>query len=233
MRLGRRVRRRALVGAVVAALALWLGAPRVLGHLRVFRLRQVELVGVRHLAPGDVIGALRLADAATIFADVALLADRVRGMRGVAAARVERRLPATLRVLVREVEPVALVPGSRGLVPIDAAGRALPFDPARSALDLPIALAADSAVASVLALVQAADPALFRNLTAARRMGRGDVVLEFESRRVLLRSDAGPEVIRAVVLVMQDLGARTRAFAELDARYAGQVVVRRGRGRRA
>jgi hypothetical protein len=53
------------------------------------------------------------------------------------------------------------------------------------------------------------------------------VVLELESRRVLLRRDAGPEDIRAVVLVAQDLAARRRPYAELDARYADQVVVRR------
>jgi hypothetical protein len=39
--------------------------------------------------------------------------------------------------------------------------------------------------------------------------------------------DAGPEVIRAVVLVAQDLNAKGRPYVELDARFAGQVVVRR------
>jgi nitrous oxidase accessory protein NosD len=43
----------------------------------------------------------------------------------------------------------------------------------------------------------------------------------------LLRRDAGPDVIRAVVLVGQDLAATGREYTELDARFAGQVVVRR------
>ena len=55
----------------------------------------------------------------------------------------------------------------------------------------------------------------------------GDVVLELGTRRVLLARDAGPEVIQAVVLVAQDLAAKARPYAELDARFAGQVVVRR------
>jgi hypothetical protein len=53
------------------------------------------------------------------------------------------------------------------------------------------------------------------------------VLLEIGHRRVLVARDAGPEVIRAVVLVAQDLAARGRAYVELDARFAGQVVVRR------
>jgi hypothetical protein len=79
----------------------------------------------------------------------------------------------------------------------------------------------------VLALVQAVDPALFQRITGARSSKRGDVLLELGAHRVLLRRDARPEVIRAVALVGQDLAATGRAYAELDARFAGQVVVRR------
>src|SRR2546425_1245767 len=65
---------------------------------------------------------------------------------------------------------------------------------------------------------------------AARVVARGDVLLESGARRVLVRRDAGPEVIRAVVTVAQDLAAKGRPYAELDARFAGQVIVRRKRG---
>jgi hypothetical protein len=88
--------------------------------------------------------------------------------------------------------------------------------------------AADSGVVSVLARVQVFDPALFQKIDAARRIdAQHDVVLELGTRRVLLARDAGPEVIQAVVLVAQDLAAKARPYAELDARFAGQVVVRR------
>ena len=75
--------------------------------------------------------------------------------------------------------------------------------------------------------MQAVDAGLYQEITVARRLTRGDVALELGSRRVLLGRDAGPEVIQAVVLVAQDLAAKRRPYAELDARYAGQVVVRR------
>jgi cell division protein FtsQ len=194
----------------------------------VFRVRQIELVGLRHLAPDAVIAALRLGPDASVFADTRELAERVRGVPGVAAARVVRHPPAALAVIVREVEPVALAPASRGgaLVAVDATGRPLPFDPARGELDLPIAAAAEPGLAGVLALVQAVDPALYHTITSARALARGDIVLEAGPRRVLLGRDAGPEVIRAVTLVMQDLATRRRSYDELDARFSGQVLVR-------
>ena len=202
----------------------------MLQRLAFFRVRQVELVGVRNLTPDAVIAALRLGPRASVFSDTRLLADRVRGLAGVADARVMRRLPAMLTVEVREVEPAALAPGprgSRGLVVVDATGRPLPFDPARAGLDLPIAKSADSGVVGVLALIQSVDPALFQTITGARTVGRSGVSLEIGSRRVVVGRNAGPEVIRSVALVAQDLAAKGQSYGELDARFAGQVVVRR------
>ena len=196
-----------------------------------FQVRQIELVGVRNLAPDAVIAALRLGPRASVFGDTRLLADRVRGLAGVAEARVVRRLPTVLSVVLREVEPAALVAAprgsGRGLVAVDAAGRPLPFDPARSGLDLPIVASGDSGVVAVLALIQSVDPTLFQTITGAKAFARAGVLLEIGPHRVLVGRDAGPEVIRAVVLVAQDLAATGRAYRELDARFAGQVVVRR------
>ncbi len=220
----------ALGGSGLLALS-WFGAPTALRQVALFRVRQIELVGIRNLAPDAVIAALRLDPRASVFTDTRLLADRVRGLTGVADARVVRRLPSALMVEVKEVEPAALAPPIQrgGLVPVDATGRPLPFDPARTAMDLPIAASRDSGVVGVLALIQSVDPTLFQTITGARaaRGAGGGVVLELGARRVLVARDAGPEVIRAVVQVAQDLDAKGRPYVELDARYAGQVVVRR------
>jgi len=206
-------------GIVAVVVAGWLVAPRLLRRVTFFHVRQIELVGVRYLSPDAVITALRLRPDASVFDETAPLAARVRELRGIADARVERRLPAALQVIVREVEPVAFVAG--------AGGRPLPYDPSRATLDLPVAATADSGMAGLLALVRSVDPTLYQDVTAARRFGRGDVELDLGPRRVLLTRDAGPEVIRAVVVVSQDLAAKGRSYAELDARFAGQVVVRR------
>jgi cell division protein FtsQ len=215
---------------VLAALgAVWVGGPVVGRRLSFFRVRQVELVGVRNLAPEAVIQALGLSPQASVFDPTGPLEARVRALPGVADARVQRHLPGALGVIVREVEPAAFVPGPRGLVVVDAAGHPLPFDPARTVLDLPVAATADSGLASVLGLVRAVDPVLFQSITSARRFSRSAVALEEGSghRRVLLGTDTQPEVIQAVVLVQRDLASKGRPYAELDARFAGQIVVRR------
>jgi len=170
-----------------------------------------------------------------VFDETGPLAERLRGLDGIADASVIRRPPGSLKVIVREIEPVALMMNERGaLAPVDADGRPLPFDV--TSLDLPIVRsgggeAADSGVFGLLSRVQAVDPALFQAIDAVRRTetSRGDVLLELGggAHRVLLNRDAGPEVIEAVVMVARDLAARARPYAELDARFAGQVVVRR------
>ncbi|HSD31152.1 MAG TPA: FtsQ-type POTRA domain-containing protein [Gemmatimonadales bacterium] len=221
--------RRILIGAGVVVGA-WLIGPHLLRHVGFFRVRQIEMVGVRYSAPAAVIDALRLEPNASVFDDLDALAERLRALRGIADARVVRHLPGALKVIVREVEPVALVPGANGpLTTVDAAGHALPYDPSRVAVDLPVAASADSGLVALLALVQSMDPTLFEEITAARA-SRGDVVMQLGSRRLLVARDAGPEIIRAVVLVANDLQARSRSYGELDARYAGQIVVRRAAG---
>jgi cell division septal protein FtsQ len=157
------------------------------------------------------------------------LTARLRALPGIADARVVRRFPGALKVLVREVEPVALVPGAAGgpLTVVDSGGRPLPYDPSRVGLDLPVAASVDSGLMAVLALVQSMDPTLFETISSARpTRGGSGVVLQMGSKRVLLGRDPGPDVIRAVVRVTEDLQARERRYTELDARYAGQVIVR-------
>jgi hypothetical protein len=227
-----RASRRVLVwaGAAMSVIVLWMTAPVALRRVGFFRVRQVELVGIRNLDADRVLAALRLPERASVFDDTNALAARLRGLDGVADASVLRRPPASLKVVVREIEPVALVADARGaLVVVDAGGRPLPFELAH--LDLPVVRSGgsegDHAVVGVLARVQAFDPALFQTIDVAMGRGTDDVLLELGAHRVLLRRDVGPEVIQAVMLVARDLAAKARPYAELDGRFAGQIVVRR------
>jgi len=213
---------------------LWMMAPLGLRRVAFFRVRQVELVGIRYLDADQVLAALQLSPRASVFDDTEVLVDRLRALDGIADVAVTRRPPASLKVVVRETEPVALVANARGaLTVVDAVARPLPFE--LVSLDLPVVQTGekgDSGVVAVLARIQAVDPALFQTIDAARLTGgeNRDVVLELGRHRVLLTSDAGPEVIQSVVLVARDLAAKARPYAELDARYAGQIVVRRHPG---
>jgi cell division septal protein FtsQ len=233
----------AWAGAAMLVMVAWMTAPLALRRLTFFRVRQVEIVGIRYLSAERVLAALQLSPSASVFDETGVLAGRLRGLSGIADASVIRRPPASLRVIVRETEPVALVEDARGaLEVVGADAQPLPFDPAGPGaganggpLDLPIVRAGgeDSGVVGLLARMQAVDPTLFQAIDAAQGLERradspaGDVVLELGSHRVLLSRDAGPEVIQAVVLVARDLAAKKRRYDELDARYAGQVIVRR------
>jgi hypothetical protein len=219
---------RVLIGSA-GLLALWFAGPVLLRHVGFFRVRQIEVAGVRYLAPAVVIGALRLTPEASVFDDGAPLEARLRLLPGVVDAHISRHLPGVLLVRIQEVEPVALVPGANGgpLTVVDAAGRPLPYDPARAALDLPVAASADSGLVRLLAMVQSLDPTMFEEVTDAA-VQHDAVVLDLGARRLLLNREAGPDVLRVVGLVAQDLAARGRPYDELDARFAGQIVVRRG-----
>jgi hypothetical protein len=123
---------------------------------------------------------------------------------------------------------VALASGGAGLVLLDARGRLLPFDPLRSAPDLPLAANGDALVTAVLGRVQDADPDLFARIGAGWRVGP-DVVLEVGGRRFWFGAQVSAEDIRAVTAVEQALARTGQAYQELDGRFAGQVIVRRTR----
>ena len=57
----------AWAGAALVVMVLWMTAPLGLRRLRFFRVRQVEIVGIRYLDADQVLAALRLSPAASVF----------------------------------------------------------------------------------------------------------------------------------------------------------------------
>lgn len=203
----------------------WLAAPWLGRRLAYFDVRSVEVVGARHVPHGAIVESLKLPRSASVFDPLAPVAQRARKVPGIRAAEVSRRLPGTLVVRVTEAVPVALANTKQGLRMLDDRGRTLPFEPSRSAPDLPIVPAPDSLVAQLLGRMREIDPDFFQQVDAAWRV-RGDVVLRLDDYRVWLRGDAAAEAIEAVRLVTRQLEKRGRPWAELDGRFADQVVVR-------
>ena len=204
-------------------LLVW-GGYQGLRRLSFFDIRRVELVGGHYLTPAAVARALQIPAGTSIFDDLDPLLERVKAMPGVREARISRRLPGSLRVTIREAEAIALTERNGRLVPLDARGRPLPFDPTLPADDLPLA-PADSAVAAVLALIRDTDPELYRGIDRGARV-RQDVALEVSGGRVLFRADATSDEVRDLVLILGLLAREGRAWRELDARFTSRIVVR-------
>jgi hypothetical protein len=188
----------------------------------------VEIVGLQYLDAAKVVGAAKIPPRASVFDDLEPVAARLRALGGVAGADVTRRAPGTLRLELHEAQPVGLTPKGDRLAMVNERGEVLPFDPLGSAPDLPVLIGGGVVVAGALARVQELDPGLFARIDAAWRVGP-DVVFEVEGRWFWFGSRLTVEDIRAVTAVEQALARKGRVYRELDGRFAGQVVVRKGR----
>lgn len=217
-----------LLGAALVAGAAVV-VPQLLRRVAFFRVRQVELVGLRYLAPEAVLASLRLADDRNLFDPSGDVIARAEALPGIVDARVVRRLPGTLRIVLEERAPVAFAPGATGLIALDAAGRRLPYDPTETGFALPVLASADTMLVRVLGQVRAGDSVLYQQVDAVRRGAGNTVILELGRRTVLLDQHPRPERIRAVEAVRRHLLAQGGDFAVLDARFADWIVVRKER----
>jgi cell division septal protein FtsQ len=217
-----------LLGAAASALVLWFALPSGLRHLEFFRVRRVEIIGLQYLDAARVINAAKIPPRASVFDDHEPVADRLRTLPGVLGAEVGLRAPGTLRLVLNEADPVALTPKGDRLAMVDERAAVLPFDPLRSAPDLPVLIGGGPMVAGALARAKEYDPALFARIDAAWRVGP-DVVFEVGGRWFWFGSRLTAEDIRAVTAVEQALARQGRVYQELDGRFAGQVVVRKAR----
>ncbi len=226
--MGRYKRRLLWVMALLVVASPWWG-PMALRPLAFFAVRHVEVAGARYLPVDTVVNAMGLGAGASVWQDLRAMERRLLATPGIAEAHVGRQLPGTLRVTVREVEPVALAEGPAGLVPLGADGRPLPYDPASAPVDAPVLGGGgrvDTLVLAALARIQTTDPGLFADVSTARAVRGGSVELELKEGVVRVGSPVEPEVVRSVSAVRRDLEARSVLWRELDARFKGWVIVR-------
>ncbi len=219
--------RRALV--VVAGVAVltspWWGR-FVASRLSYFRVRRVEIVGVRYLAPSEILSRLRVDTTRSVWDDPRPLEERVAMHPQVSEVSISRKLPGTLVVNVVENLPVALVSTERGFLAFDDRGRQLPLDPSRVAVDLPIAARRDTALFGLLARMRAERPEVFARVSEVRRVGAREVVLFFEALPVRAMLDVTPDRLAEIFPVEADLAKRQARVAELDLRFRDQVIAR-------
>jgi len=217
----------ALLGVLGVALIAspWWGR-RTLRALAYFHVRSVQVVGTHYLSPRDVVAAMHVDTMASTWDDLRPYTARVRALAMVRDAEVERELPGTLVVHVMETAPVAMGQAPGGLRVYDARARALPIDPTRTDVDLPIIDRPDVLVTRLLGGVESVSPRFFARISAVARQGTGELVVQLDRGVVRAGLDVTPERLAGAGLVAADLERRGAHYTELDLRYRDQIVAR-------
>lgn len=205
--------------------APWWG-PLALRRLAFFRVRRVEIVGARFLAPSDILKRLAVDTMTSVWDDVAPLEERVAAHPEVRTVRIVRRLPGTLVVELTEHLPVALIPSPAGFRVYDARGVLLPVDPARTPVDAPILAQRDTAVLRLLGELRDGAPAMYERVGEVRRVGPDELWLRVADLPVRAAGDLTIARLAEVDAVAQDLARRQLRAAELDLRFRDQVIAR-------
>jgi cell division septal protein FtsQ len=215
----------AALGLVLLASPWW--GRRALRALAYFHVRSVQVIGAHYLQPRDVVVAMRVDTMASTWDDLRPYAARVNALALVQHAEVERELPGTLIVRIEETTPVAMAPTpAGGLRVYDSRARALPIDPTRADVDVPIIGRPDVVLTKLLAGVASASPRMFAEISAVDRSSASEIVLRLDRGTVRAGVDVTPERLARAELVASDLQRRGIAYTELDLRYRDQIVAR-------
>jgi cell division protein FtsQ len=220
--------RLALFGAallVLLASPLW--GPRALRHLAFFRVRKIEVNGLRYTPAGDVLARLRVDTTRSVWDPLAPLAARVMEHPQVESAYVSRKLPGTLVVDVIERRPVALVPIGAELRAVDERGVTLPLDPSRTPVDAPVVTAPRAAgVYHLLGQMQREAPSLYARISSVRSSGSDELLVQVADVPVRTMTSVTLARLSDIEPVERDLARRQLRAAELDLRYRDQVIAR-------
>ncbi len=233
-----------IVLIAVIMTAAW-GVRTAARQMAFFRVRSVEIRGVRYLQPNEVLSRLKVDTLMSLWDDLEQLRDRVRHHPQVTGVTITRRLPGTLVVTVEENQPVALIQGPTGFLPYDSVGHLLPIDPARTVLDLPIVATSDPVLLKLVGAIRYTVPRVFSRIEEVRRTGRDEILLTLsrsEAQRSRAMGDTAParggtvrvriplglsvERLADIFPVENDLARRQVHVGELDLRYRDQVIAR-------
>ncbi len=221
-RWGRRITAVVLLFAVTSP--LW--ARPILGRMEFFRVRRVEVRGARFTPAEEIRRRLAIDTTFSIWNDLDPLERRVAEHKQLSNVKIARRFPSTLVVRIEEHQPVALIPGRNGLQAYDASGRALPLDPSRTPVDVPLVQRADTTLLRFLGQLQAVHGELFARVNEVRRVSRDEIVLDLVNFSVRLRPDLGVERLARISSVEAELANRRARPRELDFRFRDQVIAR-------
>jgi cell division protein FtsQ len=212
--------------AVLLAMPLW--GPRALAQLAFFRVRKVEIIGLRYTDPAELLTRLRVDTSRSVWDPLPPLVERVSTHPAVAHVEVTRRLPGTLVLDVTERRPIALVASGAALRAVDERGVVLPIDPSRTPVDAPVVSAAprETAVYHLLGTMQREAPRLYSRISSIRTTGGGEMLLQVADFSVRAMTSVSLARLSDIDPVERDLARRQVRAAELDLRYRDQVIAR-------
>jgi cell division protein FtsQ len=220
-----RLRRRRIAGRVALAMAMAAGL-WVVVYSPLLSLRAIAVVGGRHTTSGDVAAAARLGSADNILLlSTAKVAARAESLPWVRTAKVERKLPGTLKVTVIERRPAVVLEGGgrhwrldrRGLVLARGGGaRGLPVLAAGDALAVRVGeRVPGSAARAALAALRALGPGARRRVEAVLAPSPQRISLRFSDGTLVRWGSRAEGASKRAVL--RALLARLRARAQMPA----------------
>jgi cell division septal protein FtsQ len=229
-----------VVGGVAGA--VW--GRTLLTHVNYFNVKQVEVAGAHWAAPDSLLHLAAIRSDRSVWDDFDDVESRLEEHPLIESAVIKRSGLRGLRLIVSEVEPIALV-SVPNLGAVRADGTLLPIDPTRTPLDLPL-VAVDAQVNEdstrlaegpaldallIFAKLQTLDPALAALASDFELAAdRGLIVNMVESQPVqslVLPAEFGEVLVKRVRATLSDLRSRGIEATVMEARYANQIVVRR------
>lgn len=201
--------------------------PLVLRPLDFFHVRRVVVRGVRYLDGRALVRQMQIDTTVSIWDALGPYSARIASHRQIRTVRLSRRLPSTVIVTVDEITPIALAPSpGGGLRAYDEEARALPLDPTRVDVDLPILSRADTSLLRLLGDLKRIDPAMYARVSEIERTGRDEAIVFLSSLPVRVRSTIPADRFAEVRAVEEDLVRRGVKYVELDLRFSERVIVR-------
>ena len=220
----------------------------VLARIPLFDVRNIEVVGTRWIAPDSVLQRAAIARDASVWDDFSAVETRLTEHPLVNEAQVFRAGFTTVRVVVDEVEPLALV-GVPELRPVRGDGTVLPLEPWKVSVDLPVLTAAARlenhtslkagrarTALEIFNAVHELDPGLTALVSDFDLAASGGLEMNLAASqpaaRLTLPAEVDERLVMRIRATLADLRHRGIDASALEARYANQIVVRLARSGR-
>jgi cell division septal protein FtsQ len=214
----------------------------LLQDLAGLKLEKVTVEGNRYLSEDEVVRTMALPTGESMFKlDLKGAADKVKRMDWVERVFIERRLPRSILVSIKERQPVALL--ERGeIYGVDREGRVLPAAPLLLREDLPLisglALSTDAVgttreaeslrpALDFLAFLRKKDPALAQDVSEVNLSEEDSLKVTFmDGLQARFNPPVSEGELKRMALVVSDLQERGRKAATMDFRYRDLVLVK-------